>query len=264
MAEERIDDASQRRQPASFQGRVAPFDIEDVPTWFVHFESVLRIHGINGVDRYDYLLASLPRAALQPLATIIKSPPEDDDTRYDWLKGQLEEAHGKTNRERLRQLLNGEKMGDRRPSHFLGYLRTLAPDSVDDEIVKEVWFRELPSSTRKILAVTQTTSLTELANIADTIQREAGSPQAISAVDAKPDLEPNLRDVMRVLNQIVREMQTPLFRRESRPDRIRARSATPKPKPPAQPPSTTGFCFYHESFGKEAKKCRDPCKFPKN
>lgn len=121
------DNDPQLRNGASFQGRVIPFDREDVPTWFVHFESVLRIHGISGADRYDYLVASLTKPALAPIAAAIKRPPEQEEERYAWLKDQLITAHGRSNQERLHQLIAGEKIGDRRPSIFLSHLRAIAP-----------------------------------------------------------------------------------------------------------------------------------------
>lgn len=128
------------------------FDTNDPTSWFSRFEATLRINRVPPPDQFDYLLASLHREARQPVAYALQTPPEDDTTSYQWLKALLVEAHSKTAKEKLRQLLAGERIGDRKPSIFLSHLRDLAPDTVDNDLLKEFWWKELPASMRTILS----------------------------------------------------------------------------------------------------------------
>lgn len=59
-------------------------------------------------------MAVLTKNAVAPISMQLKKPPVDAAAHFPWLKDLLTEGHGKTNRERLRQLLAGEKIGDRR------------------------------------------------------------------------------------------------------------------------------------------------------
>lgn len=104
-------------------------------------------------------MAVLTKNAVAPISMQLKKPPVDAAARYPWLKDLLTEGHGKTNRERLRQLLAGEKIGDRRTSQFLSRLN----EGVDEDIIREMWWKELPSAARAILKTMQTASAHELA-----------------------------------------------------------------------------------------------------
>lgn len=75
---------------------IRPFDTQNVLTWSHHFESVLRIPDITDKDIFDHLNAVLTQNTIAPIATQIKKTPEDESTRYDWLKGLLTDGHGKT------------------------------------------------------------------------------------------------------------------------------------------------------------------------
>lgn len=99
------------------------FDLDEPALWFDQFEATLRINKVPEADRYDHLLAGLNRAARQPVAYRLQSPPEDATTRYQWLKELLIEGHGKTKKQRVQQLLDLETIGDRKPSTFYAHLR---------------------------------------------------------------------------------------------------------------------------------------------
>lgn len=78
-------------------------------------------------DYYDYLLSILHREARAPISLSMQSPPEEQSKRYKRLKALLIEGHSKSSRDKLRQLLEGEKMEYRKPSHFLAHLNDLTP-----------------------------------------------------------------------------------------------------------------------------------------
>lgn len=69
-----------------FQGVVMTFDTDDVPTWFQHFESILRIHHVPETDKYDHLMAVLTKPAIAPVSINLKAPPATEEEKYPWLK----------------------------------------------------------------------------------------------------------------------------------------------------------------------------------
>lgn len=269
-----------------FQGTIRPFDPQDVTTWFQHFESILRIHHIADEDKYDHLMAVLTKNAVAPISMQLKKPPVDAAARYPWLKDLLTEGHGKSNRERLRQLLAGEKIGDRRPSQFLSRLHELAPEGVDEDIIREMWWKELPSAARAILTTMQTASAHELAQVADAVHAEMNNAQ-IHAIRAPPPQLDELRELRLMMERMGDELfdlrhqikQMNQSRRQSRQYRDdssqrktseqRSRSGSrqrhaPRPTAPPTAPATDEECYYHQQYKDQARNCRPPCKYSKN
>jgi hypothetical protein len=80
---------------------------------------------------------------------IITSPP--DQYPYTTLRTKLERWLSPLREQHIRQLLTHEEMGDRKPSWFLRYLRSLTPD-VPDDFLRSVWSSRLPPNIQAILA----------------------------------------------------------------------------------------------------------------
>lgn len=259
--------------------RIERFDIDEPVAWFIQFEATLRINRVPTDDHYDYLLASLSREARAPIVFQLQSPPEDPDSRYKWLKQVLIEGHSKSLKEKLRQLVAGERIGDRKPSIFLAHLSSLAPDHMDKQLLKEFWWKELPTSMRAILSPMENLDSSALAAAADAIHAELGSASinAIRPATAGRSSEPTTSEIMAMLKQMQKEIrklqEERQPQRESR-DRQQGNNSTKQSeKPKARNPSKDrddksrsdeGFCKYHKKFREAAYICRPGCKWPKN
>jgi hypothetical protein len=79
---------------------------------------------------------------------IITSPPTSKP--YTILKAELVRRLTPTTEQHIRQLLMAEEIGDRRPSQFLQYLRSLAPD-VSENVLCSVWTSRLPHNIQILL-----------------------------------------------------------------------------------------------------------------
>jgi hypothetical protein len=77
---------------------------------------------------------------------IIASPPEWDP--YTTLRTKLVTRLSHSKEHCICELLT-LKMGDRKPSHFLRHLRSLAPDIPD--LLRGIWSSQLPSDIRAVL-----------------------------------------------------------------------------------------------------------------
>lgn len=256
------------------------FDTNDPTSWFSRFEATLRINRVPPPDQFDYLLASLHREARQPVAYALQTPPEDDTTSYQWLKALLVEAHSKTAKEKLRQLLAGERIGDRKPSVFLSHLRDLGPDTVDNDLLKEFWWKELPSTMRTILSTMSGADTQALAAAADAIYSEIGTtqlcaigPAATSSTErpksphrSDQQTQPTLSDMMKLIRDLQKEINELKGERgrqrtrESGSSRHRGQSR-PREQTPNRP---EGVCYFHHTFGDRARNCRPPCTQAKN
>lgn len=83
--------------------------------------------------------------------------------------------------------------------------------SVDDEIVREVWWKELPQSCRAILSTMQSATPAEMAKIADAIHAEVDGGQ-ISAVRPAPPV-----DELQELKELIREMRFDIKQLQEKP-----------------------------------------------
>lgn len=178
------EDQPQAAQPIAIMGVFKPerFDVDEPEMWFVTFEANLRIYNVPKASRYDYLLCTLYTKARNPIAHLLTDVPDDLDTRYDWLRGLLITAHTKTKRQKLQQLLQSERNGDRKPTAFLAHLRQLAQDTVDDELIREFWWKELPSTARAILCAVNQADTRQLADAADSVYEELEEKLRVEAV----------------------------------------------------------------------------------
>lgn len=79
--------------------------------------------------KYDYIVAQLDLRIIVEFEDIVTQPPLTQHThkdKYLTLKTELIRRLSSSEEQRLRQLINEEELGDRRPSQFLRHLRSLA------------------------------------------------------------------------------------------------------------------------------------------
>ncbi|KAL4721109.1 hypothetical protein ACJJTC_005656 [Scirpophaga incertulas] len=82
----------------------------------------------------------------------LHSTPPARGQRYDWIKLEMVRRFSTSDSQRIRQLISGEELGDRKPSQFLRHLRSLAGNLSDDHILRELFMQRLPRSAQQILA----------------------------------------------------------------------------------------------------------------
>lgn len=246
------------------QIRPMPFNTDDRTPWFAHFEALLRVNKAERGEYYDTLMASLNKEALSAIRTLLMNPPINN--RYETLKAALVEAHSKTEGHRIRQLLMGQRLGDRQPSKFLNELLLLAPETVDSSIIKECWLKELPPTTRAILMTIDNQSLQDMAKAADAIQEQLSREQQIHAIrTANPSSElSSIMSMLKEMQEQIRQLQANQRTDRGRP-RARSQSRQPRDQSNSRAPNQDGLCFYHARFKEHAHKCEKPCSFqPKN
>jgi len=89
--------------------------------------------------------------------------------KYRTLKRILIQRLTDSQEQQIRQLLEYEEFGDRKPSQFLRRLSTLAGSIVPTELIRTLWLRRLPAQMQAILATRKEDRLEAVADQADRI-----------------------------------------------------------------------------------------------
>jgi hypothetical protein len=128
-------------------------------------------------------------------------------------------------------------LGDRRPSQLMDEMLALLGDHPPCFLFEELFKQQLPPDLRMQLATADFTDPRALAQQADALW--ASRPQPVVAAAAASTA--------------------------SRTSASNDSAAGPR-RPPQRRhnQSASSLCFYHETFGAQAKKCRAPCSFQGN
>ena len=184
---------------------------------------------------------------------IIVNTPENNP--YDKLKEALIARTELSVKQRINKLLNGEiNLGDQTPSQLLRNMKQLSIDNNDDLIFNELFLQKLPDNVRSILAtLPQTTSIEDLAKTADAIL-ETSSIKSINKIDNNnEDLHKSFNALQLEINQLRSEIKSQNKKNQNYFGRNTNENYT-----------NSDLCWYHFTFGRNAKKCRSPCKMSEN
>ena len=238
--------------------------------WFAQAEGQFSICKITEDDmRYAYILSKLEPKHAREIKDVITNPPPND--KYGAIKRALIQRLTVPQEQRIRQLLEQEEIGDRKPSQFLRHLRTLAGMSVPGELLRTLWLGRLPAQTQAILATRGHDDLEEVAEQADRIH-EIGNRAVVLATTASSTNTPTsmeaqieaLRGQVATLTTKLTQMNKQFRRDKSRDrqrERTRNRSKSQTREGQTKKPRQEGVCYYHRRFGSQAEKCTKPCTY---
>lgn len=144
--------------------------------WFAQLESEFTVYRIRSDDvKYSSVVRHLDEQALIAVAELIENPPEKD--KYIHLKNLLINRFTDSEEKRLRQLLAGIELNDKKPSDLLREIKQLAGGAISDNILHSIWLQRLPFQVQATLAVVEDCPLFKLAELADKIMDRETSLQ---------------------------------------------------------------------------------------
>lgn len=249
-----------------YELKLPPFYMNNPMLWFHTIESQFATRKItNDKTMYNHIVGNLDERAAQAVTSIIMEPYADG--KYNRIKRALIDNFSKSSTERIKQLLSDVTLGDRKPSKLLYWMKEQAGNTVSDEFIKGLWMQRLPEIIRQILSASKD-DLNNLARMADQIYNSTDNRfNACAVKDSKnltlDSLCAKIEENFDKLNVRLKSLESNSHnsRRDSTP-RARDRSKSNNRKSESNK-NDTGMCFYHERYGEDAKKCREPCAFKK-
>jgi len=249
--------------------KIPPFWRHDPKTWFAQVEATFRVANCK-TDRTkaDYLISALESEVVEHVSDLITLDPPPENF-YHVIKERVLSVFSVSPEARLRQLLKGQSLGDRKPSHLLNHMRQLNGGQCSASVLKSLFLEQLPESQRAILVAMNEPDLQKLAEVADKIADISGHDLAIAPIQAKetksksrngnnPNVPPDIASQLSELLKRVTAIEKKMSKRERERSAPRSR-ANSKQRDEQKSDAKPGLCFAHKKYGLNAKICRKPC-----
>ncbi|XP_071581422.1 uncharacterized protein [Temnothorax nylanderi] len=222
--------------------KVPPFWTDEPELWFAQLESQFTLGSITqDSTKYAYVLSHIETKQAREIKDLITRPPEEN--KYESIKKALIQRLSISQEQQIRQLLELEEMGDRRPSQFLRHLQALASTAIPEQLLRTLWIGRLPSQLQAILATRNADNLEDVAEQADRIHEVTCRAVTVASMQSATSLESRLS---RSNN------------RSNKRDRPRSRSRKGQKEE-----KEADICYFHRRFKEKARKCTQPCNFKK-
>ena len=207
-----------------FHGRIElpQFSAEDdITLWWAQVERRLNLANLaNEQSKYQYVSAALPMEIVRRVPDLVRTQPVD--LPFTTLKNCILGEFEPTCTAKLNKLLEGCKLGDQKPSALLREMRQLASGRVDESVLRQLFFKQLPPFLTSIFITTGVTDLDKAAAAADKAKDEGipSTSQIISAVktDSSPSQAPrqSTHDLLIALTESVKQLHFQHQRSRSR------------------------------------------------
>ncbi|GBL76364.1 hypothetical protein AVEN_185397-1 [Araneus ventricosus] len=244
--------------------QIPVFNRSDPGLWFVMCESTFALATpkaiTESVTKYNYIVSHLPPDSASLIRDVLMKPDATDP--YSQIKKELINRSGESSQHKIRKLLSGEELGNRKPSEQLRNMKRRAESlNVADNLMLELFLQRLPSSVQTILAAVSELTLDKAAKIADRIIEVSPSPIETFAVSKKNEqsLEIKLFLEIEKLNKRIDRLSFSRGRSPYRRNKnSRERSISNK--------RDFSICWYHRRFGNKCRveKCVQPCTWQGN
>jgi hypothetical protein len=246
--------------------RLPPFWANRPTVWFTQAEAQFSLVGIS-IERtkFYHIISQLDHKYAAEVEDIITSPLQQEPCTT--LKTELLNRLATTREQRARHIIMHEEMGDRKPSQFLRYLRSLAPD-LPEYFLQRIWCSRLPRFVQTALAGQPEIGLDAAASCADSIMDSISPPELVSV--GRPA---NNTTLLQRIVELSRQVETLSAERDHRRSSSRDRRYSQRDRPssprnrrlnnnsPSRLKNATGSCWYHRRFGDRAQNCTQPCTY---
>lgn len=238
--------------------RAPPFWRTHPELWFNQVESQFVLSGIkNPVTKYHCLVANLDCEELALVQDILDPKAEDGYTK---LKTRLLSQYTDDQNQKLKILMQGIQLGDKRPSRLLCEMRNLSAGKFPDDVLQAMWLQNLPVNIQQILSISSD-SLTKLAEMADAIANVSGFQSQIGEVSTNSKLSETFQTKFDQLEARISRLETKINKFFSTTNYRKTKTSESKL---STPDKNNQMCFYHTKYGNKAHKCISPCSFTKN
>lgn len=262
--------ALRKQEPAPSPGRmeesvcrvsvkVPPFYPKDPALWFAQIEGQFHMSGITSdVTKFYHVSTQLEHRYAVEVKDIITNPPAE--RKYDTLKRELIKRLSESEDARLKQMLNKEELGDRKPSQYLRSLEELADGAVSKTFLRSIWSSRLPTNIQTVIATQVNAPLEELAQLADRVYDIAPPLPTIAAIQPGATGGASNEIVQRI-EELTREVASLRMQVRSRSQSRGRGGRRGRSSSRSRQPDGDGNCWYHSRFRERAHRCIPPCSF---
>ena len=219
--------------------------------WFNQAEAYFRLNNVLDRTFWFYYVQWALSPQQKKLVRDLLSTPTPPADAYNQLKERLLQLYETGEKDRCRKYLAMPPLGGRRPTELAADLMALCPRSdVEGDTIKYMFLFRLPPTMQALLGEDNTSTLTELASIADAL------------LDAEAARGHNIGAVKESTVAAAGVAATPSSRKRKR-DFGKKRTADGGGADPG-PWADMGLCWSHYNYGKQARKCKPPCSWKGN
>lgn len=226
--------------------KVPPFWPDSAEAWFIQTEAQFALKGVTASStKFYYCVSSFNQETANQVLDLIKSPPSDEP--YEALKRRLLKLFALDDFQRFEAISNLPLSGDMKPSKLMSSMLALLPVGHKPcFFLRGAFLKRLPADVRAHLLRDDFSDPISLALKADEIYQSRVSSSPVFSVSSASDEQHSVNAVKSSTN---------------RPRRSATPHAANRHDNRSQSPS---LCYYHRSWGTQAKKCRAPCSWSGN
>ena len=225
--------------------KVPAFWPDSAEAWFVQVEAQFALKGVTtSLTKFYYCVSSFNQETANHVLDLIKSPPSSEP--YEALKKRLLRLFALDDFQRYEAISSLPLSGDMKPSKLMSSMLALLP--VGHEpcfFLQGAFLKRLPADLHAHLVRDDFSDLISLTLKADKIYQSRVASNPVYAVSSTPEDSINA----------VRSSGS------SRPRRSATPHASNRQDNRSQSPT---MCYYHHTWGSQAKKCRAPCSWSGN
>lgn len=131
--------------------KIPPFWEESPEIWFAQIEAQFTTAQVTtDLSKFNAVVGAIESKILTQVADAVLNPPAAD--KYKNLKEKILENFSDSNVKKMTKLLQDASLGDQKPSSLLNEMKRLSTPEVNDDLLKTLWLKRLPTAVRAILS----------------------------------------------------------------------------------------------------------------
>ncbi|XP_066585465.1 uncharacterized protein [Prorops nasuta] len=244
---------------AVWKQQLPAFMSEAPDVWFVLIEAEFSASRVRIDDtKYLAVLRALDAQTLRLLTDVLRHPPEKG--KYEHLKEAILNRLVESRSKQVDKLLRNLTLRDKKPSQLLREMRDLAKGDIGADILHQLWLERLPAHVRPHLLTSSTFGLDGVAELADRLFDVFSSSYTVAATSSSNScnekrLEQRLDEMQSLILNCMQEIKELKLTQQSN----NSKNFRQRPRSRSKTPARRKLCYYHERFGKQAKKCEEHC-----
>jgi len=218
--------------------------------WFLHAEAVFANNRLRSdVSKANHVVAALDEEGVKSVCDLI-----GPNVCFESLKQRLIATFAVPQSTCFRSITQPGGIGDRRPTQLLRDMRSILPDGIGEDALKQFWLQKLPSTTSAIISG-QDGTLEDLAARADRVMEATSYSADVHAVNKTEPSNDRFRAMENAITALTTQIASLVTLQSTKRYHGRSRSWSKSRS------GSNNLCYYHDRFGASANKCKPPCAY---